>query len=216
MIVNMKRTNLDKRFFGSTRGRLVLLLRAGNRTVNELAAELGLTDNAVRAHLLGLERDGLVAPAGSIKGFRKPHATYRLTDEARHIFPKSYDSILNRLIGVLKGRLKRSPLNAIFRDVGSELAGDDLSGLTPEQRMTRALDSLEEMGGAPRLLNEDGKVFIKSESCPFADSVSEHPEVCKIAESMLEKIVGKKVIETCDRTGTPKCCFAIQSSPRPA
>jgi predicted ArsR family transcriptional regulator len=208
----MARTDLNKRFFESTRGRIVIFLRTANRTVNEMAAQLELTDNAVRSHLLALERDGLVAPAGSIKGFRKPHATYRLTDEARHIFPQSYDSILNRLIGVLKQRLKRSPLNTIFRDVGGELAGDDLSGLTPDQRLARALDSLEEMGGAPRLLNEDGKVFIKSESCPFADAVSEHPEVCQIAESMIEKIVGRKVIEACDRSGTPKCCFAIQSS----
>jgi predicted ArsR family transcriptional regulator len=205
----MARTNLDKRFFESTRGRIVTLLRTENRTVNDLAAELSLTDNAVRAHLLGLERDGLVAPAGSVKGFRKPHASYRLTDEARHIFPKPYDSILNRLIGVLKQRLKRAPLNAIFHDVGSELAGDDLSSLTPDQRMKKALDSLEEMGGAPRVINDNGKVLIKSESCPFADAVVEHPEVCKIAESMIAKIVGHKVVETCDRTGSPRCCFAI-------
>jgi predicted ArsR family transcriptional regulator len=208
----MARTNLDKRFFESTRGRIVTLLRTENRTVNDLAAELSLTDNAVRAHLLGLERDGLVAPAGSVKGFRKPHASYRLTDEARHIFPKPYDSILNRLIGVLKQRLKRSPLNAIFHDVGSELAGDDLSSLTPDQRMKKALDSLEEMGGAPRVINDNGKVFIKSESCPFADAVVEHPEVCKIAESMISKIVGHKVVETCDRRASPRCCFAIEDA----
>jgi predicted ArsR family transcriptional regulator len=208
----MARTNLDKRFFESTRGRIVTLLRTENRTVNDLAAELSLTDNAVRAHLLGLERDGLVAPAGSVKGFRKPHASYRLTDEARHIFPKPYDSILNRLIGVLKQRLKRAPLNAIFHDVGSELAGDDLSSLTPDQRMKKALDSLEEMGGAPRVINDNGKVFIKSESCPFADAVVEHPEVCKIAESMIAKIVGHKVVETCDRTASPRCCFAIEDA----
>ena len=212
MMVSMARTNLDKRFFESTRGRIVTLLRGANRTVNELAAELGLTDNAVRSHLTGLERDGLVAPAGTIKGFRKPHATYRLTDEARHIFPKPYDSILIRLIGVLKQRLKRSPLNAIFHDVGDELAGEDLSGLTSKQRMAKALESLEEMGGAPRIVDENGQVSIKSESCPFADAVVEHPEVCKIAESMVAKIVGKKVVETCDRTATPKCCFAIEIS----
>jgi predicted ArsR family transcriptional regulator len=170
----------------------------------------------VRAHLLGLERDGLVEPAGSVKGFRKPHAVYRLTDQARHVFPKAYDSILNRLISVLKHRLKRSPLNAIFHEVGSELAGDDLLNLTPDQRMNKALELLEEMGGAPRVINDDGKVSIKSESCPFADAVVEHPEVCKIAESMISKIVGQKVVETCDRTGLPRCRFAIEDAVVPA
>ena len=189
-----------------------MLLRSASRTVNDLAAELGLTDNAVRAHLLGLERDGLVATAGTIKGFRKPHVTYRLTDEARHIFPKPYDSILNRLIGVLKLRLKRKPLNAIFQDVGEELAGDHMSGLSPEERINKAITSLEEMGGAPRIEQQGESVVIKSERCPFADAVTEHPEVCKIAESMLEKIVGRKVVEICDRSASPKCCFTIEGS----
>ena len=35
----MKRTKLDKRFFGSTRGRIVNLMRGTTMTVNELADE---------------------------------------------------------------------------------------------------------------------------------------------------------------------------------
>jgi predicted ArsR family transcriptional regulator len=52
----MSKTKLDKRFFESTRGQIVLLLRNSNKTVNDLAAALNLTDNAVRAHLLTLEQ----------------------------------------------------------------------------------------------------------------------------------------------------------------
>ena len=51
------------------------LLRTRDRTVNELAEELRLTDNAVRAHLASLERDRLVVHAGMKPGFRKPHTT---------------------------------------------------------------------------------------------------------------------------------------------
>ena len=40
-----------QRFFSSTRGRIVALLRRTSRTVDELAQALDLTDNAVRAHL---------------------------------------------------------------------------------------------------------------------------------------------------------------------
>ena len=66
----------------STRGQILELLRTKERTVNELAATLGLTDNAVRAHLTSLARDGLVVQAGVQPGVRKPHATYILTPEA--------------------------------------------------------------------------------------------------------------------------------------
>lgn len=65
----------DERFFASTRGQVVTLLRRGSRTVDELAGTLGLTDNAVRAHLAGLERDGLVTQgrsAGVVANPRSP------------------------------------------------------------------------------------------------------------------------------------------------
>ena len=64
----MRSARWDKRFWSSTRGRIVLLLRRGSRTVHELAVALGLTDNAVRTHLTALERDGLVAPSGTRPG----------------------------------------------------------------------------------------------------------------------------------------------------
>src|SRR5947207_14022546 len=60
----MQRTGWNKRLLASTRGKILALLRTENRTVNELAAALSLTDNAVRAHLLSLERDGLVQQHG--------------------------------------------------------------------------------------------------------------------------------------------------------
>ncbi len=94
----MKTTKLDERFFDSTRGRIVSLLRGATKTVNELAEELEVTDNAVRAHLLTLERDGLVRQSGVQRGHRKPHFAYELTPEAENLFPKAYDALLNELI----------------------------------------------------------------------------------------------------------------------
>lgn len=52
----MKYIGWRERVFKTTRGKIVHLLRIRQYTVNELAAELDLTDNAVRAHLAGLER----------------------------------------------------------------------------------------------------------------------------------------------------------------
>ena len=108
-------TRFDDRFFTSTRGRLVLLLRESAKTVNDLAAALGITDNAVRAHLLSLERDQLVTAAGSIPGSRKPHALFELTDNAREHFPRPYGSILRKFLSVLKVRLGASAIRDDLR-----------------------------------------------------------------------------------------------------
>lgn len=58
--------------FGSRRGEVVALLQKGIRTVSDLALQLRLTDNAVRSHLVALEREDLVTRKGSQPGTRRP------------------------------------------------------------------------------------------------------------------------------------------------
>lgn len=211
----MKSTKLDKRFFESTRGQIVLLLRSSGKTVNELVAELNLTDNAVRANLLTLERDGLVRQSGIIRGFRKPHFVYTLTDEVRHIFPSSYDTLFNQLLNVLKKRLSPSVLKESLIEVGKILGSKDSAGTANgsfNARLDKAVLALQELGGAAQIIEDTGgKVWIRSESCPFADVVSEHPEVCQLAEAMLLEITGNPVKESCDRSSLPKCRFQVDA-----
>jgi len=207
----MASTKLDTRFFESTRGRVILQLRDSAKTVNELAAAMGISDNAVRAHLLALERDGLVNQRGLIKGFRKPHWVYGLTDEARHLFPAAYDSLLNRLLAVLERTLSPSVLLKTMRSVGHDIAADVRKSPNEslDSRLEKALSTLEGLGGAAKVVRNDDGLRIESDACPFADVVAEHPEVCKVAESFVCEIVGEQVTEKCDRTGLPKCRFQI-------
>jgi predicted ArsR family transcriptional regulator len=211
----MRRTKLDKRFFGSTRGRLVTLLRGGTKTVNELAEELELTDNAVRAHLLSLERDGLIKQSGIQRGTRKPHFAYELSEEAEHLFPKAYDALLNQLITVLKRRLTPLALEEVLREVGRSLAGAQVSSeknSDMDSRIGAALAALEAIGGSARVEKENKKLVICSESCPLATAVAEHPEVCRLAETLLSEIIGFEVRERCDRNGPPRCRFEVTGS----
>src|ERR1051325_3581098 len=119
---------LDERFFESTRGQIVTMLRSSACTVEDLAGKLKLTDNAVRAHLATLERDGLVRQSGLRRGPRKPHFTYVLTEEADKLFPKAYDALLNQLIAVLKTRLEPAEIEGVLREVGRAIAADAAVG----------------------------------------------------------------------------------------
>ena len=202
---------VDKRFFESTRGQIVTMLRASPCTVEELAGKLELTDNAIRAHLLTLERDGLVRQTGLRRGPRKPHFTYALTPEADSLFPKAYDALLNQLIAVLKNRLNPAEIEEVLREVGRAVASGAPGGegADLEKRVHTAVKVLETIGGATEIEHDDDKIVIRGHGCPLAAAVSVHPEVCHLAETLVAEIVKVPVKEHCDRAGTPKCRFEI-------
>jgi predicted ArsR family transcriptional regulator len=210
----LRTTKHDERFFESTRGRVVVMLRGAELTVEELAGELELTDNAVRAHLSTLERDGLVRRKGVRRGFRKPHHTYALTREAERLFPKAYDALLNQLIAALKGRLTPAELAGVLREVGRALAGAYKTGGKGglERRAQKGVEALAALGGAARVEREGGRLFIRGASCPLAAAVAAHPEVCRLAETLVSEVVGARVREHCERGDTPKCCFELKDA----
>lgn len=206
----MEAIKLDRRFFESTRGQIVTILRGSACTVEELAGQLELTDNAVRAHLSTLERDGLVRQSGLRRGPRKPHFTYVLTPEADALFPKAYDALLNQLIAVLKNRLKPSEIEGILREVGRAVAAGAPAGENNlEGRVQSALKVLEAIGGAATVEHDEDKIVIQGASCPLAAAVNVHPEVCQLAETLVAEIVKAPVHESCNREGHPKCRFEI-------
>src|SRR5919108_1625 len=115
----------SQRFYASTRGRIVSLLRRASLTVDQLATTLGLTDNAVRAHLATLERDGLVEQRVARRGgVGKPAFTYQVPPEAEPLFSRAYVPVLAKLLDVLSEQLTHDDLNALMRSVGKRLAAE--------------------------------------------------------------------------------------------
>src|SRR5258708_15451811 len=112
----------NPRFFTNTRGNIVTLLRRASRTVDELAQALDLTDNAVRAQLAALERDGLVQQSGSRKSSSKPASVYTLTAAAEDLFSKAYGPVLRQLLEELTERMPAEEVDEVLRSTGRRLA----------------------------------------------------------------------------------------------
>jgi predicted ArsR family transcriptional regulator len=209
----MKHIGWRERLFKSTRGKILDLLRTQERTVNELAEELRLTDNAVRAHLASLERDRLVSQSGMKPGVRKPHITYALGPEAEHLFPKAYGRLVSLLMSIFSRQLEFRTLRAGMRAAGRSLAQEHLSelkGKTRQQRIDAALRILKELGGAATFRKENGKHIIYGNGCPIAAATANHPEACLLAESLLSNVIGSPVKEHCNRGLTPSCRFEVK------
>jgi predicted ArsR family transcriptional regulator len=208
---------VNPHFFETTRGQILLLLRGGARTVNDLAEELELTDNAIRAHLAALERDGLVRTSGLRAGLRKPHVVYELTAESERIFPKNYAALLDELLGVLKDKYPAKAIDSVLREVGRRIAEahqPKSNQRSLDSRLRHAIAVLGELGGAARIeIVSNDHVLIRGNDCPLASVAANHAEACHLAETLLSELIGVPVHEKCDRSGKPKCCFEVESTP---
>lgn len=201
------------RFFSSTRGRVIDLLRRGEATVADLAEEIDVTKNAVRSHLDRLGRDGLVTEVGKRPAARKPETLYGLTEEAEELYPRAYDLLLSLFLEELEERLDDEERREILDRIGRRLAerrgglaaGDDLRA-----RVEQAAGVLDEMGGMAEVVFRDEAYEIRGFSCPLAGVVSEHPDVCGVAEVLLAEITGASVREMCDHGDTPRCRFEVE------
>lgn len=192
----------------------MLLLLPGSRTVNELAEALGLTDNAVRAHLTTLERDGLVRQSGSRPGKRRPNVIYALAPEAEQLFPKVYGLILRHLLDVLKERTSRRKLDEIVRMVGHRLAPayrPTVPATQPQEVVAQAISVLRELGGFCQSEGGDEKVILRCFECPLAVVVMGHPEVCRLTETVLADALGLPVQQRCQTEPVPQCYFEIET-----
>lgn len=83
--------------------------------MDALARALDLTDNAVRAHLAALERDGLVRQQGSVRGVRKPSLAYQLAPEVEPALSRAYLPLVEALVEALADRLPPAELGGAAR-----------------------------------------------------------------------------------------------------
>jgi predicted ArsR family transcriptional regulator len=204
---------VSTRFLDTTRGRVVALLRRGTQTVEELARALGLTDNAVRAHLSTLERDGVVRQSGERRtpGAGKPATLYEVRPEAEPLFSRAYAPVLTALLEELAAQLPAERREALMRGVGRRLAAGARGARTEslEARVTAAVALLNSLGGDAKAEQGPDGLVIRGWGCPLSAATANRPEACRAVETLLSNVIGASVRECCARGDRPRCCFQV-------
>ena len=203
------------RFRESTRGRVLALLRRSERTIEELAAELKLTDNAIRAHLATLERDGLVRQKGVRRGpgAGKPAVVYELSPEGETKLSEAYAPVLGALLDELADTHSNAEIESLLGAVGKRLAaGTPRAGGDRTERVESAVALLNALGGDATMEKTKSGYVIRGCGCPLSSAVSKHPGTCTAIQSLLSDVIGAPVLESCNRSGRPQCCFSVPAA----
>ena len=211
---------LRQQLLDTSRGRIVMLLRTGGLTADDLATNLRLTRSAVRAHLAGMERDGVVLRVGKKPGATRPSHVFDLTPEVEQVLSKAYIPVLTHLVGVLAQALEGHQLETLLRQAGKELAFELTRGKRLPARLkaraNAASELMNEHLGALTRVESDGSIVIRGSTCPLAALTGKHRGLCLAMESLVSGIVGVPAHECCTREDRPRCCFEIGAEQSPA
>ncbi|MEO7965166.1 MAG: helix-turn-helix domain-containing protein [Gemmatimonadaceae bacterium] len=198
---------------GGTRGRIIAHLRRAHRTVDELAAEVGTTDNSVRSHLTALERDGVVRQEGTRRnaGAGKPAVLFGLHPDAESAFSNAYPPVLNALLDAVVSELSRQQATALLESVGHRLAqsvGGEAKG-SLRRRVEGAAAVLTALGGDVEVIDDGEQLLIRGFGCPLSRAVISHPESCHAVTTLMRDVTGSPVVQCCEHGDRPQCRFRV-------
>lgn len=201
------------------RMRILRFVKArGTSTLGETAKRLRVTHEGARKQMAILEANGWVAreaaqaPARGKRG--RPVECYRVTAAGDRLFPKAYDRLSSDLIAGVAAA--GGP--AFMRQVIAALAELQvnawrplLEGLSPMQRLERLKGLYLKDDPFMSAEKRDGDLILIERNCPFLNVAMEHPALCSLSVSTLERLLGHPVArEEKFQTGHGRCVFRIR------
>ena len=188
-------------------------LRHRPMSVDELAAALHLTSNAVRNQLRKLEDAGLVTRAGTRPGTSKPSVLFAITLEGQVQLSSLYLPVLTEFLEVAEGQCSAKQLVSFMTDTGKSLGRryPRPSGALRD-RVVAAARLLRGFGGLMEVRTVNGAHVLRSNGCPLAALTSQNSAACRVIEGLLAEYLATPVATCCDLTPEPRCCFEVGAS----
>lgn len=184
-----------------SRARVLAAVTDAGRTVEQIAAEVGLHANTVRAHL-----DVLVA-GGSVTRASEP-STGR--GRPRQLFRRVslHDSPFRALANALASQLTRAEsleLATSAADTWARVLHPIPAAETIDEAVAIATNALNRLGFDATTGAVGDAISVRA--CPYAQMVAEHPVICDIHSALVERVLRE--------TGQPVSLASMEVWTRP-
>jgi predicted ArsR family transcriptional regulator len=193
---------------------LQALLHHPQRSINELAEDVGINPISVRHHLTNLQAQGLVSAKEEKHGVGRPRLVYALTQDGMEKFPTKYLRLTTRLLAQMKetmpGPLVRDLFSQMAENLASQYAGR-MQGLDIEQRLDFLKDLLSQEGFTVEWEKKGSGYQIHEISCPYYQIGVAHPEVCAVDQTLISRMLALPADKVqCVLDGGAHCTYAVQ------
>ena len=179
---------------------LTLLLNAPTGlSIDEMAAKLEISRNAVKQHLVTLEKQQWVQEAALHSTGGRPARSYTLTEQGMNRFPKQYAWFCNLLLSDLAAELSTEQLEKMMWNMGVKLAeslAPQFREKTLSEKRLALVELMQTLGYHAELQHGDGQPSIKAVNCVYHDLAQQHPELCQFDRALITTLLEQPIQQT--------------------
>lgn len=201
---------------GTRRDQLLTLLLESKEGlgIDEIAARLDISRNAVQQHLSGLEQEGLIKKDVFKSTGGRPSRNYVLTEPGINYFPKQYAWFGKLILTELRSEMSNEAFKQFMWRLGVKLAKSLLSqfsGKTNEDKIAALIETMQELGYHASLDTETGRTIIKASNCVYHDLVQQFPALCDFDQALISTLLERPIEQTaCMARNDCSCKFRIK------
>lgn len=199
----------------TARQRIYEFIRGKGRvSVAELSRALRMTPANVRHHLSILIDEGAVVIAGTnpTRSRGRPTFLFELSMQARQ---NNLGELTGALLDEVLEDVTEVERSAALKSVAQRISsGKNIPNASLTQRLQQAVRHLNEHHYQARWEAHAEAPHIILGHCPFAEIISEHPELCQIDKYQLEELLNTPVLQKLklaqDSRGGRYCLFILK------
>ncbi len=200
----------------STKAHILSLLKTSEGlSITEIAAELDITDMAVRRHIHSLELDNLITSVMNRQTKGRPSKLYQLSKAGEELFPKKYKQLTIEILHELKAAGQEALIGELFTKRKRRLVEKykyEVTGLSFNEKL-KILKSIQDAEGfMSEIMIENGVVHFKEYNCPYAEVAKEFRQICASERELVKEFLQTDAVkvESCMALGGSCCHYVIK------
>jgi DeoR family transcriptional regulator, suf operon transcriptional repressor len=199
----------------STREKVLQSLLAHPRsTITELGEKVGINSISVRHHISSLLIEGLIVAEEERHGVGRPRQVYYLTESGSERFPTNYLRLTTKILDQMKSTLPAPVVDKLFTEIALDMSANyqDLAiNLSLEEKLNLIITLLSREGFTVEWEKAGDEYRIHEISCPYFHVGQNHPEVCKVDQTMISSILSIPVEKiNCLLLGNDHCTYVVK------
>jgi len=179
---------------------LTLLLNSPEgMSIDELAFKLNISRNAVKQHLVVLEKQQAVREAALNSTGGRPARSYTLTEKGVNTFPKQYAWFCNLLLDDLIAEMGSEALQKMMWNLGVKLAhslAPQFSHKNDQQKLVALVELMQSLGYHAEIEQNGGEPSIKAVNCVYHDLAQQHQELCQFDQALISTLLERPIEQT--------------------